>query len=175
MADDRSPGLGGRHLTDGEINGREPVISGIHSELLLDRGRVYLAGNLGGLLSLMTDDQRLAFKQWRVKVAVRRASRLLAAYEEAHPHDYRPRQAIEAAEAWLENPCMQTTHNASIAWEQCVAALVAGLVGDPVRPSMLAAALAASVACSRPGAFVPRGLHRRAALRAAYIILQDHV
>jgi len=43
-----------------------------------------------------------------VKLAIFAARLVLHKFEEAYPNDARPRKAIEAAEAWLANPCEET-------------------------------------------------------------------
>jgi len=43
-----------------------------------------------------------------VKLAISAARLVLHKFEEAYPNDARPRKAIEAAEAWLANPCEET-------------------------------------------------------------------
>tara|TARA_B100001094_G_scaffold241771_1_gene237695 strand:- start:1883 stop:2443 length:561 start_codon:yes stop_codon:yes gene_type:complete len=48
-------------------------------------------------------DQRLS-----VAIAIFFAEDVLSAFEKQHPNDIRPRAAIEAAKAWLRNPCQRT-------------------------------------------------------------------
>ena len=48
-----------------------------------------------------------------VKIAVHIARSVLGLFENKHPDDTRPRQAIEAAEAWLKNPCKETANEAA--------------------------------------------------------------
>ena len=50
-----------------------------------------------------------------VKIAVHIARSVLGLFENKHPDDTRPRQAIEAAEAWLKNPCKETANAAAYA------------------------------------------------------------
>ncbi len=44
----------------------------------------------------------------KVKYAVYAAELVLDIYEAKHPEDNRPRKAIEAAKAWIKNPCKET-------------------------------------------------------------------
>lgn len=52
-------------------------------------------------------------KRDSVALAIYAAELCLKNYEDAYPEDKRPRQAIEAAKAWLDNPCEETE---SAAW-----------------------------------------------------------
>lgn len=48
-----------------------------------------------------------------VKIAIACAEPVLKIYEAKHPNDNRPRKAIEAAKAWLENPNDKTLNAAA--------------------------------------------------------------
>ena len=48
-------------------------------------------------------------KELAVKIAVYSARLVLGIYEYAYPDNRSPREAIEAAEKWLENPCKETS------------------------------------------------------------------
>ena len=47
-------------------------------------------------------------KEYAVKMAVYSARLCLSAFASEYPDDDRPRKALEAAEAWLKNPCDET-------------------------------------------------------------------
>ena len=51
---------------------------------------------------------RLMTKKQAVKYAVFAAEQVIDIYEKAYPDDKRPRNAIEAAKAYLKNPCAKT-------------------------------------------------------------------
>lgn len=51
---------------------------------------------------------RLFTKQQNVKWALLCASKVLSIFEDIYPNDKRPRQALEAVEAWLNNPSEET-------------------------------------------------------------------
>jgi len=48
--------------------------------------------------------KELEYKKWCVSRAIQHAESVLHVFEEEYPEDDRPRKAIEAAKAWLENP-----------------------------------------------------------------------
>jgi len=119
---DKSPELSGAR-DDLPISGREPVLTGHNARVLADRRGAYLAGNLKALIEMMSDTQQTRFKQWCIKIAVRKARSLLPIYERHYPYDRRPRTAVDAVERWLREP---TTVNG-------VAARQAGIVADAAR------------------------------------------
>jgi len=51
--------------------------------------------------------------QWMVDCAYR----VLPIYEQQHPEDNRPRKALEAKQAWIDNPCEETARAAKAAWD----------------------------------------------------------
>jgi hypothetical protein len=55
-------------------------------------------------------------KRDSVELAVYAAELAIGIFEKQHPDDKRPRQAIEAARAWLEDPNTKTRAAASAAW-----------------------------------------------------------
>src|SRR5262245_13855634 len=57
-----------------------------------------------------------------VRLAVFCARSVLHVYEERRPGDPRPRNAIEATEAWLENPCEENRAAAAAAYAAAYAA-----------------------------------------------------
>jgi hypothetical protein len=54
-------------------------------------------------------------KEQRVQYAIFAAEQVIHIYEKKYPEDKRPRQAIEAAKAYLENPCAKTKAAAAAA------------------------------------------------------------
>ena len=52
-------------------------------------------------------------KTQSVKVAIYAAESVIDIFEKEYPDDKRPREAIEAAKAWLKNPCEQTAADAA--------------------------------------------------------------
>jgi len=55
-------------------------------------------------------------KKDSVAMAVYAAELVIANFEKKYPNDKRPREAIEAARAWLINPCENTESAARSAW-----------------------------------------------------------
>jgi hypothetical protein len=51
---------------------------------------------------------RVMDKTQNVKYAIFAAEQVIHIYEKKHPEDKRPRKAIEAAQAYLDNPCENT-------------------------------------------------------------------
>ena len=72
---------------------------------------------------------RLLQHKERVRFAVHAAEMVLNIFEEEYPEDKRPRQAIEAAKAWLENPC-EETQQAAAAWADAAYAWAAANAAD---------------------------------------------
>ena len=180
---DKSPELSGQREPL-QITGREPVLTGHNARVLADRRGAYLAGNLGALLDMMTPEQQIRFKQWRVKRAVRKARLILHLFEDTYPDDNRPRAAIEAAEAWLKDPTEENQRAARVVG-YAVRALSAALSAASEAPWVVwAAASAAYGAASEAGAswvspvgaswatWPKSAASKRAQLRVAYIILQ---
>jgi len=58
---------------------------------------------------------RLMDKRQAVQYAIFAAELALGVFEKAYPNDDRPRKAIEAAKAYLKNPCEKTKSAASAA------------------------------------------------------------
>ena len=52
---------------------------------------------------------RLMNKRQKVMYAIFAAEQVIKIYEKKHPKDRRPREAIEAAKAYLKNPCKKTS------------------------------------------------------------------
>ena len=56
---------------------------------------------------------RLMSHKQKVKYALFAAEQVLDIFEKKYPEDDRPRKAIEAAKAWLKNPCKETAYAAA--------------------------------------------------------------
>ncbi len=97
---------------------------------------------------------RLFDKEKRVKFAVFSAREVLDIFEQKYPDDKRPRQAIEAAEAWLKNPSDTTAAAAAAA---ACAAYAAAAAADAAY-----AAYAADAACAAAAAAAADAADRRA-------------
>ena len=81
-----------------------------------------------------------------VQVAVACAEHVLPIFEKQHPEDKRPRQAIEAAKAWLDNPCEATRQTAAVA-----ASAYAASAADAYAADAYAAAAASAAAAADDG------------------------
>jgi hypothetical protein len=81
-----------------------------------------------------------------VSIAVECAEHVLHIYEAKYPDDKRPRQAIEAAKAWLDNPCDATRNAADAAAYAADAADAAAYAADAAYDAAYAAAYAAYAA-----------------------------
>ena len=70
----------------------------------------------------VTCEKMRIIKAWKwekknsVSMAIYSAKLCLNNFEKLYPDDKRPRQAIEAAKAWLNNPCEETESAAESAW-----------------------------------------------------------
>jgi len=73
-------------------------------------------------------------KEQSVAIAIAVASRVLDKFEVAYPDDKRPRKAIEAAQAWLDNP---TEENADAARDAAYAAKAADVTADAAAYSIV--------------------------------------
>jgi len=60
--------------------------------------------------------REIRLKLLMVDFSTRCAERVLPIFEKRFPNDYRPRQAIEAAKAWLQHPSKTAESAASAAW-----------------------------------------------------------
>ena len=72
-------------------------------------------------------------KKQNVQLAIYSAELVLPEFEKAYPDDARPRQAIEAAKAYLKRPCKQTKEAAGRAAEEAGRAAWAGRAGRAAR------------------------------------------
>jgi len=79
------------------------VLKGVGSKVLADRRGAYYAGNLRALHDMMGDNQRLRFRQWCVRIAIRRAQSILPHFENKYPQPHL-REVAAAIEAWCEHP-----------------------------------------------------------------------
>jgi len=185
----RSPQLGGDDRDDDSgFTGREPVISGRGSSVLVERRYAYLAQNLGVLLRMMSPEQQLDFKQFSVRVALRYARQALPFYERIYPGDRRPHHAIAAAQRWLNYPDSTSSQHVRLVMNDAERAFFMALSDAWDRGVAQGNALvAASRAFSAAQIVTWRRAHgldsvvrsmsntpaqRRALLRAAYVILQ---
>jgi len=89
--------------------------------------------------------------QWMVDAAYR----VLHIYEEKYPEDMRPRKALEAKQAWIDNSCEETTVAARAATAATRAAAEAEAVADAATWAAWAAAGAAA-GVVRAGAWAAR-------------------
>jgi hypothetical protein len=83
-------------------------------------------GIKGGPKSLLKAGFGLSKHQQRASLAIEAAERVLPIFEEAYPDDTRPRKAIEAARAWLQNPSDEKRVAAEAAGAAAGAAAEAG-------------------------------------------------
>jgi len=192
MTDNKSPELSGKRDDLPPVSGREPVLTGHNAKVLADRRGAYLAGNLEALIDMMSEEQCLRFKQWNVRIVIHKALSVLPLFEKKYPDDQRPRQAIAAAQLWLDYPTEENRAAARSAW--WVVWSVAGIRFDMSKAWNAARAIAkgalvagetrgwdwvvhgvadVAVLVTRIDAMhATRAAVTRAQLRAAYIILQ---
>jgi len=72
------------------------------------RGKIIENKNDKFVASEMRLIREIPTKKVCVKFAIACAERRLHVFEEKYPADKRPRKAIEAAKAWIKNPCDET-------------------------------------------------------------------
>lgn len=99
---DRAPALGGADNND--LTGREPVLKGVNSKIVADRRGAYLAGSLTSLTKLMSETQKLAFKEWNIRLLLKRVEAVLPIFERHYLYNDHPRNALAMTERWLQNP-----------------------------------------------------------------------
>lgn len=130
----KSPELGGDKALL-QRTGREPILKGVNSRVIVDRRGAYLAGNINALLNAMNEGQQLRIKQWSVRIALRKADAVLPIFEYAAPDDQRPRLAIDAARHWLQSATDEAAQDARQAANEAGSAsrvlLVNGLTTVP--------------------------------------------
>jgi hypothetical protein len=110
-------------------------------------------------------------KTQSVKLAVFSARLCLSAFEKVYPKDDRPRKAIEAAEAYISNPCEKTKSAArsaeSAAWSARSAASAASAAWSAARSAESAASAARSAAGAESAAWSAESAAWSAAWSAA--------
>jgi hypothetical protein len=86
--------------------------------------------------------------QTAARIAVACAEHVLPRFEKRRPNDKRPRKAIEAARAWLQNPCEETQTKAAYASSASSAAAARAYASSASASSAAeAACYAAEAAC----------------------------
>ena len=108
-------------------------------------------------------DQRLS-----VAIAIFFAEDALPIWERQCPEDMRPRAAIEAAKAWLRNPCQRTVNDAASAASATYNAGASAAAAAVDASAFAAAASAASAAGASAAASAAAYYHASAAASAAY-------
>jgi len=135
-----------------------------HADLIKDLIKKDKVGWANWLIS------RLLAKENKSRYAIYSAELVIHLFEKEHPHDDRPRKAIEAAKNYLNDP---TKENRSAAWDSGEAAWSAGHAARAATWTARAATWAAgATACSvwaaaRAAAFVAARAAARAAARTA--------
>ena len=109
---------------------------------------------------------RVLTKEDAVRYAVFAAREVLPIFEDKYPHYNRPRAAIESAEAWLANPCDETSRAVDAAADAAFAAFAAASAADAAASAAAYAARAAEFA-ARAAEFAARAA-ADAAFAAAY-------
>lgn len=87
-------------------------------------------------------------KEHAVRMAIFSARLCLSVFERAYPDDKRPAEAIDAAEAWVNNPCDGTKSAAYASASAASAAAAAAYAAYAAYASAAAAAAAAYAAAS---------------------------
>ena len=133
--------------------------------------RVEVRGNHVGQLDKQCWSEMRVAKAWEwtktdsVELAVYAAESVIGIFEKHRPDDKRPRAAIEAAKAWLENPCEKTRAAAraarDAAWAVSAAAWAAWAVSDAASDAAWAAGAAARAARDAKKARIHRWIVRR--------------
>ena len=106
---------------DGEL---EICVNGFHSSKLIPDALNYVAGDTLAVVEVcgksIKEDDKECWEEMRVlrfipftkvhavRMALFSAKLCIHIYESQYPDDNRPRHAIEATEAWLDNPCPET-------------------------------------------------------------------
>jgi hypothetical protein len=117
---------------------------------------------------------RLATKEQTVKWALLCAFKVLPVFEDKYPNDKRPRQALEAVEAWLKNP-NDTTANAAAnaANAAAYAAYAASYAANAAAYAAYAASYAAYAASAAANAAA--NADHAAANAAAYAVYAGNI
>lgn len=100
---------------------------------------------------------RIFNKKQKVMYAIYAAKQVLSIYEKEYPDDKRPRKAIEAAQAYLDNPCKKTKADAYVAAAvAAAAAATAAAYAAAYDDDAAAATYAAYAATYDAGAYAAR-------------------
>lgn len=100
--DDYSPELRGAR-DGGHITGNEPLISGIHSRIVVDRRAAYLTGSLSRFVARqLTPVQQAEFTLWSMQLAAARAQRNLPYFSNLVSREKTLLQGLELAQIWIE-------------------------------------------------------------------------
>jgi len=129
------------------------------------RDVVERAIEIGAIDDAMWLALRVLTKKDAVRYAIFAAREVLPIYEEKHPGDKRPRKAIEAAEAWLANPCEETARAADAAVRAAYACAKYAARAEGVASCVAEAAYAAS--CAAEAARAARAVRASACVAAA--------
>ena len=100
---------------------------------------------LGTLLDCYRDDPVMTHQKW-VQWAADCAERALPLFEARHPNDARPRQALDAARAWVAHPTVETRNAAYAAAAAAAYAAAAYAAADAATNAADAATNAAYAA-----------------------------
>ena len=76
-------------------------------------------------------------KTQAVKVAIYAAESVIDIFEAKYPKDKRPRKAIEAAKAWLKNPCAETAREAARVAASAAEAWAAAREADSTKADLI--------------------------------------
>jgi hypothetical protein len=132
--------------------------------------------------SLASDDKEIVeYGNWllsqiftpeqRIQYAIFAAEQVLSIFESNYPEDSRPRKAIEAAQAHLDNPSVETAHAAhSAARAAYTAAHTAHSAADAAYAAANAADAAANAADAAANAADAAAYAAYAVARAAYAV-----
>ena len=130
----------------------------------------------GDFISARAAISRLMSKTQRVEWAIWCAEQVIGIFEKEHPDDSRPRNAINAAKAWLSDPTKENADNAHAAAD----AVVSGMptytvhVAYAAFAAVNAAAFAARDAARATGAAKAAGVGYESILRkGADILLRE--
>ena len=110
----------------------------------------------------------LLTKKQSVKIAIVCAQRVLANFEERHPNDTRPREAINAASKWLRNPSEANQNAADAAADAAYAAAAAAATAYAATAAATAATATAATAAYAAAAYAAAAAAYAAAAAAAY-------
>lgn len=99
---ERSPELS--NARSSLLTGDEPILSGMYSQVLLDRRSAYTANNMYALIKTMTQQQRFRYKHWCAGVALRKAEAVYLLYQQQIPDDTWLRGMLAAIQRWQNHP-----------------------------------------------------------------------